>query len=88
MYFLEKYGKIKKEGGWKYLKKIFYTLAVIGILIIMIIAFVVPKNPYEMIPSILYFDKPLWLCIAFFGCFLYLLILRIIYSKIKKRHQK
>jgi len=70
------------------LKKIFYVLAVTGTILITIMAFKIPKNPHEMVPSILFFDKPIWLCIVFFGSLLYLIVLGIIYSKIEKRHLK
>lgn len=65
------------------MKKLFCTLAIIGIFLITIMAFEIPKNPFEMVPSTLSFDKPLWFCIAFFGSFLYIIILGIIYNKVK-----
>ena len=82
---MEKYGKIVRTGRLKKMKKIFYALAVIGVMIITIIAFTVPKDPYAMIPSILFIDKPIWFCITFFGSFLYLIVLGIIYNKIEKK---
>ena len=65
------------------MKKLFYVLAIIGTIIITIIAFEIPKNPFEMVPSTLSFDKPLWFCIAFFGSIIYIMILGIIYNKVK-----
>jgi len=59
------------------LKDIFKILGIGGFIAIYIIAFTIPSNPYEIIPSYtLYsFDKPLWLWIILGGDFLYLIIL-------------
>lgn len=69
------------------LENIFKILGVIGFIAICIMAFVIPSNPYEIIPSYTYmgFDKPLWLCIILGGGFLYLIILYSIYDFINKR---
>lgn len=69
------------------LENIFKVLGIIGFTIICFIAFTIPSNPYEIIPSYtLYgFDKPLWLCIILGGGFLYLIILYSIYDFINKR---
>lgn len=69
------------------LKKIFQILAIIGIIIISILAFILPNNPYEIIPaiSITSFDKPLWLCIIIGGGSLYLMILYYIYDKLESK---
>lgn len=65
-------------------KKVFHSLALIGVIIICILAFTLPKNPYEIIPSftIMSFDKPLWLNIIISCSFIYLTILYSIYDKI------
>ena len=69
------------------LKTIFQILAIIGMIIICIMAFTIPTNPYEIIPavSMMSFDKPLWFCIIFGGCFLYLMILWSIYDSLEQR---
>ena len=69
------------------LKTIFQVLATIGVTIIFILAFTLPKNPYEIIPaiSVMSFDKPLWLCIFIVGSSVYLLILYTIYDNLSKR---
>lgn len=66
------------------LKTIFQILAIVGVIIICIIAFTIPTNPYEIIPAIsmMGFDKPLWFAIIFGGGFMYLLILLGIYDKV------
>jgi len=69
------------------LKTIFTLLSIVGVLIITILAFTIPNNPYEIIPamSIMNLDKPLWLCIIISGSFFYLIILYNIYDEIVKR---
>ena len=69
------------------LKTIFQVLAIIGRIIIFILAFTLPKNPYEIIPSIsaMSFDKPLWLCIVIVGLSVYLYILYTVYDNLSKR---
>lgn len=66
------------------LKTIFQILAIVGMIIICIIAFTIPNDPYEIIPAmtIMSFDKPLWFAIIFGGSFMYLLILLGIYDKV------
>ena len=69
------------------MKPIFIIIGVIGILIILCLSFIIPNNPFEYIyiPSIVAFNKPLWLY-AFGGIsFIYLTILRIIYEKLSQR---
>lgn len=67
-------------------KRIFQILAIIGIIVICIMAFTIPKDPYKIIPAITYisFDKPLWFCIILSGGFIYLITLYYIYDKITK----
>ena len=60
------------------LKKIFTILAIVGVLLICVLAFV-PSM------SIMGFDKPLWLCIIIGGSFIYLMILLAIYDKLKEK---
>lgn len=69
------------------MKKIFIFLELIGILVIIILSFLLLKNPYEIIPaiSITGFDKPLWLCVVIIFSFVYSIILMYIYETIKKR---
>ena len=69
------------------LKVLFKTLAIGGIIIIGIMSFVIPKNPYKIIPSltVMSCDKPLWLCIIIGISIPYLLILYAIYEKIEQR---
>ena len=69
------------------LKRIFQILGIIGFLIICLLAFIIPKNPYKIIPAMtmMSFDKPLWLCIIIGGGFIYLLTLYGIYDKIKNK---
>lgn len=59
----------------------------IGFIAIVISAFTIPSNPYEIIPAltVMSFDKPLWVCIVFGGGFLYLLSLYSIYDLIDKK---
>ena len=59
------------------LKRVFQVLAVLGLIVISVLAFVVPSNPNEIIPAmtVMSFDKPLWLCIIVGGGFLYLIII-------------
>lgn len=66
------------------LKKVFYSLSIIGAIVICILAFKIPKDPYEMIPSAtMFWDKPLWLCLIISGNFFYFLLLGLIYSRIQ-----
>ena len=69
------------------IKTKFQILAIVGMIIICIIAFTIPTNPYEIIPavSMMSFDKPLWFCIIFGGGFLYLMILWSIYDSLEQR---
>lgn len=69
------------------LKRVFQILAILGLVIIGIIAFIVPNNPYEIIPAmtVMSFDKPVWVCIMFGGSFIYLIVLYSIYDYLDKR---
>lgn len=70
------------------MKNLFYILAAIGVAIISIIAFLVPKDPYKIFPSMIESYKPIWLCIFIFGTFIYLILLNILYAKIKRKSMK
>lgn len=73
-------------GGEK-IKTIFIILAIVGVTIISILAFTIPNDPFEIIPSVsaLGFDKPLWLAIIIGFSFIYLLLLWYIYDEVSKR---
>ena len=64
------------------IKKNFNIIGVIGIFIICILSFIIPQNPYMIIPamSINGIDKPLWFCLIIICCFIYLLILYYLYE--------
>lgn len=66
------------------MKRLFIILSFIGIIVIGILSFVLPTNPYEIIPAmtVISFDKPLWLCILVGGGFIYLVIIWTIYDMI------
>ena len=69
------------------LKIIFQIIAILGIVIISILAFVLPNDTYMIIPamSVMSFDKPLWFAIIFGGSFIYLFILYGIYDYLSER---
>lgn len=69
------------------LKKILVILAIVGMILIGVLAFTIPSNPNEIIPAmaITGFDKPLWFCIIFGFGFIYLMILWSIYDKLKEK---
>lgn len=69
------------------MKLIFQCLGVIGVGVIIVLAFTLPSNPYEIIPALtmMSFDKPLWLCIIISSSFFYLVALFSIYNGIEKR---
>lgn len=71
-------------------KYIFITLAIIGVLIISICAFILPNNPNEMIKALtpMTFERPLWLNNMIGGSFIYLIILDYIYDKLNKESGK
>lgn len=69
------------------LKRIFQILALLGFIVICIIAFTIPNNSYETIPAMTFasFDKPLWFCIIIGGGSLYFIILYYIYDKLNTK---
>lgn len=68
----------------------FKVIGVLGFIIICIMAFIIPNNPYEIIPSIssVGFDKPLWFAIIVGGGFLYLMTLLSLYERIENEKNK
>lgn len=74
----------------KLMKKTFYILTFLGIIIIEILSFILPSNPYEIIPAISYrsFDKPLWSCYLFGGNFIYTLLLWNLYDTIQNKKKE
>lgn len=69
------------------LKIVFYVLGVIGVVIISILAFVLPSDPYMIIPamSVMSFDKPLWFAIIVSGSFIYLCLLYELYDYLEEQ---
>ena len=63
-------------------KNLFKIMAILGYIIIVLLAFTIPKDPYIIIPSYSYmsFDKPLWLCIIIVGWFFYSIFLSEFYD--------
>lgn len=68
------------------MKRLFIGLSIVGFIIICILSFVLPKNPFEIIPAMtmVSFDKPVWLCGIIGGGFVYLMILWGIYDKLSQ----
>ena len=68
-------------------KTIFQSLSIVGIVAIIIMAFTIPSNPYQIIPAItiMGFDKPLWFAIIISFGFIYLSTLWSIYDKIEEK---
>ena len=68
----------------------FKVIGVLGFIIICIMAFIIPNNPYEIIPSIssVGFDKTLWFAIIVGGGFLYLMTLLSLYERIENEKNK
>ena len=67
-------------------KKIFNILSLLGYIIIIILSFILPNNPNEIIKSytLITFDRPLWLNLIIIFTFFYSIILYQIYEKIYK----
>ena len=68
------------------IKKLFIVLAFVGVIVISILGFIIPDNPYEIVPAMtmMSFDKPIWLCYVVVGSFFYLIALYYIYDKVKR----
>ena len=69
------------------MKYIFIIIGIVGTLIIEYLSIIIPNNPFEIIyiPSIVAFNKPLWLCIFVSITFIYLSILYAIYDTLEQR---
>ena len=68
------------------LKNIFNLFYISGVIIIGILSFIIPSDPYVMLPGLLYFefDKPLWLVLIIVFSFFYLMILIALYNQLEK----
>lgn len=66
------------------MKILFSILAIVGVAIICVLSFVLPTNPYEIIPfiSMMVGDMPLWLALIISLSFIYLLISFAIYDNL------
>lgn len=69
------------------LEKIFKILGIVGFIVICIMAFIIPSNPFEIINTPNY-AIPLFIDIIVIGSILYFLILYGIYSLINKMYIK
>ena len=69
------------------MKWLFVVLSVIGVVIISIISFTLPSDPYMNVPAltVFSFDKPLWLCWIVGLSVIYLSILYSIYDYCKRK---
>ncbi len=69
------------------LKTKFQIIAIVGVIIISILSFTIPQNPYEIIPAItpMSFDKPLWFALIVSCGILYLSLLWYIYDEVSKK---
>ena len=69
------------------LKTKFQIIAIVGVIIISILSFTIPQNPYEIIPAItpMSFDKPLWFTLIVSCGILYLSLLWYIYDEVSKK---
>lgn len=69
------------------LKKVFYFLGAMGFIIIFIMSFIIPKNPFEVFQATIY-SLPLFVDIIILGSLMYWLFLYAIYSLINKIYIK
>ena len=69
------------------MKKIFYLINIIGIIVIILLSLLLPNNPFKIVPTIFIhgIDKPLWLCYSITGIILYTTIIWIIYFIVSKK---
>jgi len=69
------------------LNKLFNVIAILGLLVIGILSFVVPDNPWIIIPSLsaFLFDKPLWLGLIVNFSFFYIMFLMMLYDILEQR---
>lgn len=65
------------------MKVLFIILGIVGVAIISVLSFVIPSDPFEIIPSVTMMlgDMPLWLMSIIGFSFIYLLILYAVYDK-------
>ena len=72
------------------MKSIFVVLSFVGVVVISILSFVIPSNPYEIIPSLTMMvgDMPLWLKLILAFSTIYLLVLWSIYDKSIQRKER
>jgi len=72
------------------LKSIFVVLSFVGVAVVSILSFIIPSNPYEIIPSLTMMvgDMPLWLKLILAFSTIYLLVLWSIYDKIIQRKER
>ena len=65
------------------MKTLFIFLGIMGALIISILSFILPTDPFLIIPAMtpMTFDKPLWLCGVVGGNTIYLGSLYYVYDK-------
>lgn len=65
-------------------KKIFNILSILGLIIIIILSFIIPSNPNQIIKSytMITIDRPLWLNLIIIFTFFYLIILYHLYDKL------
>ena len=71
------------------MKKVFIILGIIGVIVISICAFTVPKDPYMILPAmtVYSFDKPLWFAIIISFSFIYIILLASIYDNLKEKKE-
>ncbi len=71
------------------MKVLFVILGFVGVAIISFLSFIIPTNPYEIIPSfsMMHGDMPLWLMLIIAFSFIYLLILYAVYDKFIQKMQ-
>lgn len=68
------------------MEKLFELLAVVGNIIIGILTYIIPSNPWDGLPSLIVYgiNKPLWVGLFIIFSFIYLIFLEYLYCKIKK----
>lgn len=73
------------------MKKVaFIILGIIGVICISILGFVIPEDPFEIIPAmtIMSFDKPIWACYMFGGGFIYIILLFACYDALCTKNKE
>lgn len=71
-------------------KVVFIILGIIGVIAISVAGFIIPEDPFEIIPAMtaMSFDKPIWACYMFGGGFLYLALLSECYDRITHQNKE